>query len=218
VDLGRSFVPVHVTGTVRGVDPREVAVAVNGRIGAVAPVVRDPDGRAFSALLPESLLRQGANRLEVLAVQPGGAAGRLVALARVGGRASAYALDGDSIRTPGGRRFRIVEGGITGGVDATIREDEAVRLGGWAADARTFRPVEEVVGFAGDLLLFSGPPAGPRPDVAQLHRVPADDLAFHFDVPEGNLRGRPRVFALRDGVASPLEWFCGGEVRQDVGC
>ncbi|ROT29870.1 sulfatase-like hydrolase/transferase [Micromonospora sp. HM5-17] len=50
-----------------------LAVAVNGRIGAVTPVLRpDPRGRRFAALLPDdSLFVPGRNRLEIFQVADG---------------------------------------------------------------------------------------------------------------------------------------------------
>ncbi|MBF9127872.1 sulfatase-like hydrolase/transferase [Plantactinospora sp. S1510] len=50
-----------------------LAVAVNGRIGAVAPVVSpDPGGQRFAALLPdESLFRPGRNEVQVYQVAEG---------------------------------------------------------------------------------------------------------------------------------------------------
>jgi hypothetical protein len=74
------------------------------------------------------------------------------------------------------------------------------------------------LGFEGRRLVFSGPPSGSRQDIARLHHLSADDLAFSFEFPEGSVAERPSVFALRDGVASPLQWFCGENVRQEIGC
>ncbi|MEO3770270.1 sulfatase-like hydrolase/transferase [Micromonospora sp. B9E7] len=56
-----------------------LAVAVNGRIGAVVPVVpADPGGRRFAALLTDDkLFRAGTNQLDVLQVTPDGTLRRL---------------------------------------------------------------------------------------------------------------------------------------------
>ncbi|WP_432906854.1 sulfatase-like hydrolase/transferase [Micromonospora matsumotoense] len=77
VDPAAGELPALVWGTV----PRQVpdgtllAVAVNGRIGAVVPVVpKDQGGRRFAAFLPDDhLFRAGANRLDLYRVGPGGA-------------------------------------------------------------------------------------------------------------------------------------------------
>ncbi|MGC5020012.1 sulfatase-like hydrolase/transferase [Micromonospora sp. DT47] len=77
VDPAAGELPALVWGTV----PREVpdgtllAVAVNGRVGAVVPVVpADKGGRRFAALLPDDhLFRAGANRLDLYRVGAGDA-------------------------------------------------------------------------------------------------------------------------------------------------
>jgi hypothetical protein len=80
-DSGR--LPALVYGTVADQVPDGtlLAVAVNGRIGAVARVVPpDPEGRRFAALLPdESLFNPGANQLEIFAVADGPVLTRLAA-------------------------------------------------------------------------------------------------------------------------------------------
>ncbi|MFI9638918.1 sulfatase-like hydrolase/transferase [Micromonospora sp. NPDC051925] len=81
VDPAAGELPALVWGTV----PRQVpdgtllAVAVNGRIGAVVPVVpKDQGGRRFAAFLPDDhLFRAGSNRLDVYRVGTDGALRRL---------------------------------------------------------------------------------------------------------------------------------------------
>ncbi|MEV4760943.1 sulfatase-like hydrolase/transferase [Micromonospora sp. NPDC049559] len=84
VDPTGGRLPALVYGTVPKTVPTgtRLAVAVNGRIGAVVPVLDpDPRGRRFAALLADdSLFAAGANRLELFTVAPGDAL-RRVALA-----------------------------------------------------------------------------------------------------------------------------------------
>jgi hypothetical protein len=80
VDPAEGRVPALVYGTVPASvrTGTRLAVAVNGRIGAVVPVV-DPDrgGRRFAALVgDDSLFNPGANRLEIFA-ESGGTLRRL---------------------------------------------------------------------------------------------------------------------------------------------
>lgn len=81
VDPAGGTLPALVTGTVAASVPdgELLAVAVNGRVGAVVPVVPpDPGGRRFAALLTDdSLFRPGANRLDLYRVGPGGDLRRL---------------------------------------------------------------------------------------------------------------------------------------------
>lgn len=75
IDPAARRLPALVYGTVPASVPTgsRLAVAVNGRIGAVAPVL-DPDkgGRRFAALVnDESLFSPGANRLELFLISDG---------------------------------------------------------------------------------------------------------------------------------------------------
>ncbi|MEH1102199.1 sulfatase-like hydrolase/transferase [Micromonospora sp. CPCC 205561] len=78
-DTGR--LPAAVWGDVPDdvPDGTPLAIAVNGRVGAVVPVVpRDAGGRRFAALLADDrLFRAGANRLDVLRVAADGSLRRL---------------------------------------------------------------------------------------------------------------------------------------------
>jgi hypothetical protein len=74
-DPRSGFSPSHVVGQLRGSRPsggesRELAVAVNGRIAAVAESHRSRDGEDeyFSALVPESALAPGRNAVELFEV------------------------------------------------------------------------------------------------------------------------------------------------------
>ncbi|WP_434740192.1 sulfatase-like hydrolase/transferase [Micromonospora sp. SH-82] len=81
VDPDEGRLPALVWGTVPdGVpDGTLLAVAVNGRIAAVVPVVpEDPDGRRFAAFMPDDrLFVAGVNRLDVYRVDADGALRRL---------------------------------------------------------------------------------------------------------------------------------------------
>ncbi|TDC51199.1 sulfatase [Micromonospora sp. KC207] len=75
VDPDAGGLPALVWGTVPASvrDGTLLAVAVNGRIGAVVPVVPpDAGGRRFAAFLPDDrLFRAGANRLDLYQIGPG---------------------------------------------------------------------------------------------------------------------------------------------------
>ncbi|MBN1527854.1 MAG: sulfatase-like hydrolase/transferase [Thermoleophilaceae bacterium] len=76
VQLGSTEPPVKVTGRLTGPGseaPLDIAIAVNGTIEATAPafgVSRSPN-RLFSALIPEGALREGANTVQLFAIQSG---------------------------------------------------------------------------------------------------------------------------------------------------
>ncbi|MEU4567780.1 sulfatase-like hydrolase/transferase [Micromonospora sp. NPDC023956] len=85
VDPAAGRLPALVWGTVpdRVPDGTLLAVAVNGRVGAVVPVVPpDAGGRRFAALLTDdALFRAGPNRLHVHRVAPDGSLRRLTPVA-----------------------------------------------------------------------------------------------------------------------------------------
>ena len=56
-----------------------MAIAVNGTIVATAPTIAPRQGapRIFSVLIPESSLREGANSVELFAIENGSALRRL---------------------------------------------------------------------------------------------------------------------------------------------
>jgi hypothetical protein len=218
VDLEGPTVPLHVSGRVSDARTHEVAVALNGRIGAVVGVFREQADRRFSAMMPASLLRQGANEVEVLGVRGRGGALRLTPLGRAGGSQSPYVLSGADIVGSHGRRWRLTRDGLVGAVDGTANDAGVVHISGWAAEAGTYRPVQQVVGFGHGRLLFSGPPSMDRGDVAEAHKVPGTRLGYRFDAPARPAGRRPRIFALRGDLAFELPWVCGGGARQDIGC
>jgi sulfatase-like protein len=71
VRLSSSFIPSYVIGRLTGArPPQAIAVALNGQIVATAPSYRVHRGSPlfFSALLPESVFREGRNELRVFGV------------------------------------------------------------------------------------------------------------------------------------------------------
>jgi Sulfatase len=72
VRLATSFVPSRITGTIDGAEigrDVELAVAVNGRIAALTRCFRHDGRQRFSALVPESVFREGRNVVELLAIE-----------------------------------------------------------------------------------------------------------------------------------------------------
>ena len=82
VEPSKQILPTRVTGRLPGTPRgtmRDLAVAVNGRIQAVGRSfhLRGRPTEFFSMIVPESALRPGRNRVEVLEVGPGGRLARL---------------------------------------------------------------------------------------------------------------------------------------------
>jgi Sulfatase len=82
VDRRKTILPTRMVGRIEGSPPgaaRDLAVAVNGRIRAVGRSfhLRGRRTEFFSLIVPETSLRRGRNRVQLLEVGPGG---RLAAL------------------------------------------------------------------------------------------------------------------------------------------
>lgn len=91
VDRVTGIVPAQLTGTVDGDAAgarHDFALAVNGRIEAVTrSAYLEGDAQQFlAAMLPEESLLDGANLVQVLLVEGGGARPRLTEVGRAGGR------------------------------------------------------------------------------------------------------------------------------------
>lgn len=85
VKEGSPFIPVHVTGTIKGApqgQKRDVAIAVNGRIQAVSSSFQLTISKAenFAAMVPENSFHQGRNRVVLYEVQGSPGALRLLPL------------------------------------------------------------------------------------------------------------------------------------------
>jgi hypothetical protein len=73
VDGDAAVLPVFVSGEVGGLKPEtELAVAVNGRVEATTRVYRDGGRSVYTALVPPSSLREGANAITVFSAAPDG--------------------------------------------------------------------------------------------------------------------------------------------------
>jgi hypothetical protein len=216
------FVPAHVTAELHGPragQPAVVAIALNGRIAAVARSVPQKSGARLSAIVPESAFRPGGNRLQLLAVSSTGARTTLAPLAATTPPAAAFALRPDEIRTSGSRRLPIEPGVAEGFVDHTELADDGVRFSGWAAALPQGRPVERLLVFAGGALARTVEPKEPRPDIAELFGGSERNLGFAFTLsPELALHSDVELFALAAGRASRIPYLCEQRDAQVVGC
>ncbi|MBA3262226.1 MAG: glycosyltransferase family 39 protein [Thermoleophilaceae bacterium] len=131
----------------------------------------------------------------------------------------AYRLERQRLVPAVGAPIPIREQGVEGIVDASqFAPGGMLQLSGWAHVRR--RPVARVVGFAGRRLVYAGVPSVSRPDVAGPSGS-GEALGFEFSVPRGALRQADRavaVYAVADGVAVRLEYWCEPQAEQVVGC
>ena len=76
VRLDSQSLPVKVTGRLAGPgsrDPLDLAIAINGTIEATAPAIalNQSSSRLFTVMIPESSLREGANVVQLFAIEGG---------------------------------------------------------------------------------------------------------------------------------------------------
>jgi hypothetical protein len=74
-------------------------------------------------------------------------------------------LAGGVIRSPGGRRYRVLPGQAKGRVDGIALRGDKVRVNGWAGLPATRRAVQEVLVVAHGRVVASTAPSFARPDV-----------------------------------------------------
>lgn len=197
--------PTHVTGSVRFTQPfsGNLAVAVNGVVAAVGPLVEGNDtGGRFSYFVPEDVFASGANTISFYAVSGAGDSLELVPLELDEARAYRVSSDGavtylvaDGVRVP-------VTDEFDGRVDVVVPRGSVYSFGGWAGDVSLGRPADEIVIVVdGESVLVSAPNL-PRSDVAEAYDEPALEAAgFGLDVPSIEIDGgtQIQVFAIIGG-------------------
>jgi len=213
VDLNSALVPTHVSGHLSGdtaAPDIHLAVAVNGRIAGTTQSFHSGSAIAFSAYLPESAFRSGANPVEIFRIDR---AGEQVSLASIGSStASGFELHSangrETIRLDDGTELPVTPGAVDGMVEDWFFEPDSVRFGGWAGDTARHIPADRVLVFAGDKLVYAGTPGVGRADLAK--RWPGlGRSGFVFDLPRSTVgedsgTAALRFFALRGDRASEL--------------
>jgi hypothetical protein len=204
---GTGFVPAFVSGALTGVaEGEELAIAVNRRIEATTRVRREGDTLVFSALVPPSSLRRGANDVAVLQILGGD---RLRDLGGVGGDAS-YRLVGAGDRQSlvnGRERIPVEPKAVAGFVDGAELRDGQVALTGWAAPTDLSRPADRIVVVAGGRQLESQRPSVVREDIGEW-KGPLRRAGYAISIPARlieSARGPLQVYGLAGGRATLLE-------------
>jgi hypothetical protein len=203
-------VPSFISGVIGGgLRPGEsLAVAVDGKIRAVSESFASEDGVRMAAIVPASSFKAGRNSLSVYAVRGQGDARRLAPLAVQ--RPDSYRLAGDTL-SGGGRTYKVEGGRIQGFVDDGTRDDQAVRLSGWAVDSQGPVPAERILAFLGDDLIAQTRPSKDRPDIVanlKTDTVLRSGFELRVAVPASELDD-VRVFALSKNAATELERYRG---------
>jgi hypothetical protein len=209
VDPTSGFVPSFVEGTLTGGSaPRDLAIAVDGRIAAVTETYRRYGETRFSAFVPEDALLPGPNAVDVFAVR--GGRGRLV-LQKLSAASPDFTLGRRSgrevIQVTGGRVIDVDPGAVRGAVHISARPT-GFEFRGSAVRAHTGLPARLLIVFADGRAVYWWRESSLRP-----HRVLGENRlgkgGFVFELPRALLPapGRAhsvRVFAVGIGVAAEL--------------
>jgi hypothetical protein len=201
-------VPSFVSGRIEGgLGPGvSLAVAVNGRIGAVTESFTNEGELRLAGIVPVSAFRAGSNSLAIYAVQGTGGQRRLAPLETA--RPTGYRLAGDAIEG-GGRTYPIEEGGLQGFVDRPAIDDQGALLAGWAVDPDGPVPAERILVFFRGRLVAQGRPSQSRPDIVENFNTQAvlkSGFELRAAAPGAGIDDL-RVFALSKDEASELPRF-----------
>jgi len=211
VDLDSGFVPNYVEGALSSKTgpPLELAVAVNGRIAAVTRSFDQHGQRRFTAFFPETALRQGPNTVGFYAVRRGREG---LELDDLRGGDSEFALRRQNgievIATPRGPTVEVRPGALTGTVRVKAEPAGYVFSGRASVGSKT--AVKKIAVFADSRAVFVGE-AGQLRTAKLLGETPLGRSGYRFELPSSILPTadsgtRLRVFAIRHGVASELQY------------
>jgi hypothetical protein len=201
------MLPALLTGEVQLDEPRgepmTLAFVLNGAMAEVTQTSRwAGSDHYFNVLLPDELIRVGANRLDILLVRQ--RAGGAAVLERI---ADDFTRGLTLIERPSGRVIamrngtEIREGGrVMGSIDQVVEEPQALHLLGWAADTASASPLRAIVAFSGGRAIAFTSPLAERPDVtAALGLRPGQKVSFTLNVPRHAIAGPISVLGLSSG-------------------
>jgi hypothetical protein len=210
-DRGTRQLPIFVTGRLTGSARADVpvAIAVNGRIAAVARTYQNGTELRVGALVPPTTFRGGRNDVEAFVVTRSGAG---LASAGRADQSAARLVRADGaleLHPSGGEPIPVEKDAAAGFIERVRTEAGGLTVSGWATDRAHNRPADEVYVFADNRLLQSGPPGVPRLDLAKQFGPKAVLGGYEFRglaaPAEAATPERLRVFAVADGRATELE-------------
>lgn len=208
VARGQRSLPCFVAGRVvlppGAAPPPELALALDGIVAAVVPLLAEPGAApTFSCLLDPARLRDGANELAVLALLGDG---RLAPLGLGLTRLLAGAEGEPLLRRTDGRLLAFDPAVVQGVLDEALDTADMVRLSGWAVDRLTGAAAEQILVLVDGAVVASAP-------TGRLHDLPATVTAagaaaragFRFEVPAAALApGRTRLLAMSRELVAEL--------------
>ena len=207
VDLHTDLVPTWIEGRLTGrhSGQTELAIAVNGRIGATTWTFRSGKDARFDAMVPEDLLHNGRNDVSVLLVDHSGGTRTLGQLRGSSETARLVEQGGhEVIRSSNGTVTPVRAGSLRGSIQ--VGGGRLLLFSGWAAERSLKHRADSIAIFVDGRQIFAAPTEELEP-----HRVfnYKGEFGFQFALPR-RLLPKPgkahsvRAFGIRRGVAAEL--------------
>jgi Sulfatase len=207
VDLRTDLVPTWIQGRLTGkhAGQEELAIAVNGRIGATTWTFRAGGETRFHAMVPEALLHNGRNDIAVLLV--GHAGGTRTFGQLKGSSATARLIErggNEAIRSSDGTVTPVRRGSLRGAVQ--VAGGRLLLFSGWAVQPSNNHRADSIAVFVDGRQIFAGSTSDLEPHPVLNFK---GSVGFQFALPRGLLpppgKGHSvRVFGIRRGVADEL--------------
>jgi hypothetical protein len=215
VDPDSSFVPVHITGSVKADsdNPINLAITINGKISGVSRSFQHArrEVSMFSVLVPETSFRKGKNDVEVFVVSVEN--GRLrLARTKDLSKVSYILASSEKITSSEGATIRVIPNVLSGSLDTVQIKYKNLNIMGWAADVEGSQLPETILIFEKGKFLYAGRCNMERPDVVEnFQNKNLMRTGFRYRFPlnlkmyKGISEDKVRVFAVSSkGVASEL--------------
>jgi hypothetical protein len=214
VEPSHEYLPALVAGKLSGAPVATpgaaAAIAINGVIRAVSPLVASGQSAAFKAPVPEQSFRRGRNDVAILMVDTDESGAMRITDPRTTPAEYSVRLTGvtERVESLSGQSAVVVPGEVSGRVDGVSQSKAAEQLSitGWVADT-TGATVPKVLIFADGRYLASASPTTPRPDVAARVKAPLRS-GFVARVSLKDLSGARtlRFFGMNGSRASELDY------------
>jgi hypothetical protein len=207
VDRHTDLVPTWIEGRLTGkhVGQKELAIAVNGRIGATTWTFHSGGDSLFAAMVPEESLRSGRNDVAVLLVDHSGGNRTFEQLRGSSQTARLVGRRGhEAIRYAKGTTIPVQPGALRGSVQ--VAGGRLLLFSGWAATPGLRHRADSIALFADGRQIFAAPTAELEPHKVFNYR---GEFGFQFALPRkllpppGKAHG-VRAFGIRHGVATEL--------------
>ncbi len=210
VNASSPFVPVLVTGSLRGALPTStpIAVALDGVVAGLGWTYSEGTQTQLAVMVAPRFLGRGRPRIDVYQIMPEGKLQALPAryasrFRRVTGAGMATDIELN------GRRMPVGGAGLIGHIDRMTVGERSIQLSGWAIDERRQRVPKLFLATRADLVVGSAQPS-PRLDVAELFKLDAlarSGLQVTVPLPDGS--DPLEVYAVYEDAAYRLPRMAG---------